>query len=144
MPRHPLSRTFVADERSSSAEGSVGQNQPKKSRKNECATLIHFTHIKPKVFRCNICCVTIEQNKYSCSTVLWRHLKNEHRKEYNELREQEVRSPSQPSVANYFERKVNTKQYYTGRTIEDTKEELVCFIFQLASPCNIVSKIYFI
>ena len=34
--------------------------------------------------------MTIEQNKYSCSTVLWRHLKNEHRKEYNELRAQEV------------------------------------------------------
>ena len=84
--------------------------------------------------------MTIEQNKYSCSTILWRHLKKEHRKEYNELRAQEVRSPSQPSVANYFERKVNTKQYYTGRTTEDTKEELVHFIFQSASPWNIVSK----
>ena len=88
--------------------------------------------------------MTIEQNKYSCSTVLWRHLKNEHRKEYNELRAQEVRSPSQPLVANYFERKVNTKQYYTGRTTEHTKEELVRFICQSASPWNIVSKKYFI
>ena len=72
----------------------------------------------------------VEQNKYSCSTVLWQHLKNEHRKEYNELRAQEVRSPSQPLLANYFERKLNTKQYYTGRTTEDTKEELVRFICQ--------------
>ena len=144
MPRHPLSRTSAADERSSSAEGSVGQSQTKKSRKNECAARIHFTQIEPNVFRCNIYGVTIEQNKYSCSTVLWRHLKNEHRKEYNELRAQEVRSPSQPLVANYFERKVNTKQYYTGRTTEDTKEELVRFIFQSASPWNIVSKKYFI
>ena len=144
MPRHPLSRTSAANERSSSAEGSVGQSQPKKSRKNECTARIHFTQIEPKVFRCNICVVTIEQNKYSCSTVLWRHLKNEHRKEYNELRAQEVRSPSQPSVANYFERKVNTKQYYTGRTTEDTKEELVRFICQSASPWNIVSKKYFL
>ena len=144
MPRHPLSRTSISNERSSSAEGSVGQSQPKKLRKNECATLIHFTQIKPKVFRCNICGVTIEQNKYSCSTVLWRCLKNEHRKEYNELRAQEVRSPSQPSVAKYFERKVNTKQYYTGRTTEDTKEELVRFICQSTSPWNIVSKKYFI
>ena len=55
-----------------------------------------------------------------------------------------VRSPSQPPVANYFERKVNTKQYYTGRTTEDTKEELVRFICQSASPWNIVSKKYFI
>ena len=109
MPRHPLSRTSTVDERSSLAEGSVGQSQSKKSRKNECAARIYFTQIKPKVFRCNICGVTIEQNKYSCSTVLWRHLKNEHRKEYNELRAEEVRSPSQLSVANYFERKVNTK-----------------------------------
>ena len=144
MPRHPLSRTSAADERSSSAEGSVGQSQPKKSRKNECTAQIHFTQIEPKVFRCNICIVTIGQNKFSCSTVLWRHLKNEHRKEYNELRAQEVRSPSQPSVANYFERKVNTKQYYIGRTTEDTKEELVRFICQSASPWNIVSKKYFI
>ena len=144
MPRHPLSHTSTADERSSSAEGSSGQSQPKKSRKNECAALIHFTQIEPKVFRCNICSVTIEQNKYSCSTVLWRHLKNEHRKEYNELRAQEFMSPSQPSVANYFERKQNTKQYYTGHTTEDTKEELVHFICQSASPWNIVSKKYFI
>ena len=144
MPRHPLSRTSAADERSSSAEGSFGQSQTKKSRKNECAARIHFTQIEPNVFRCNICGVTIEQNKYSCSTVLWRHLKNEHRKEYNELRAQEVRSPSQPLVANYFEQKVNTKQYYTGRTMEDTKKELVRFIFQSASPWNIVSKKYFI
>ena len=100
MPRHPLSRTSAADERSSSAEGIVGQSQPKESRKNEAK---HFTQIEPKVFRCNICGVTKEKNKYSCSTVLWRHLKNEHRKEYNELRAQEVRSPGQPSVANYFE-----------------------------------------
>ena len=121
MPRHPLSRTSAADERSSSAEGSVGQSQPKKSRKNECNARIHFTQIEPKVFRCNICDVTIKQNKYSCSTVLWRHLKNKHRKEYYELRAQEIRSPSQPSVGNYFEQKVNTKQYYTGRTTEDTK-----------------------
>ena len=71
MPRHPLSRTCAADERSSSAEGSVGQSQPKKSRKNKYTTRIHFTQIEPKVFRCNICNVTIEQNKYSCSTVLW-------------------------------------------------------------------------
>ena len=128
MSRHPLSRTSAADERSSSAEGSVGQSQPKRSRKNECAAWIHFTQIEPKVFTCNICSVTLEQNKYSCSTVLWQHLKNKHRKEYNELRAQEVRSPSQPLVANYFERKVNTKQYYNGRTTEDTKEELVRFI----------------
>ena len=140
MPRHPLSRTSATNERSSSAEGSVGQSQPKMSRKNECAARIHFSQIEPKVFRCNICGVTIEQNKYSCSTVLCRHLKNEHRKEYNELRAQEVRSPSQSSVANYFERKVNMKQYYSGRTTKDTKEELVRFIFQSASPWNTVSK----
>ena len=60
------------------------------------------------------------------------------------MRAQKVRSPSQPSVANYFEQKVNTKQYYTCRTMEDTKEELVCFIFQSASSWNIVSKKYFI
>ena len=144
MPRHPSSRTFAADERSSSAEGSVGQIQPKKSRKNECTARIHFTQIDPKVFRCNIFSVTIEKNKYSCSMVLWRHLKNEHRKEYNELRAQEIRSPSQPLVANYFEQKVNTKQYYTAHTTEDTKEDLVRFIFQSTSPWNIVSKKYFI
>ena len=144
MPRRPLSRTSAVDERSSSTEGSVGQSQPKKSRKNECVAQIHFAQIKPKVFRCSICSVTIEQNKYSCSMVLWRHLKNEHRKEYNELRAQEVESPSQLSVANYFERKVNMKQYYIGRTTEDTKEELVRFICQSASPLNIVSKKYFI
>ena len=144
MLRHPLSRTSTADERSSSVEGSVGQSQSKRSRKNECVAWIYFTQTEPKVFTCNICGVTIEQNKYNCSTVLWRHLKNEHRKEYNELRAQEVRSPSQPSVANYFERKVNTKQYYTARTTEDTKEELVRFISQSASPWNIVSKKYFI
>ena len=143
-PTRPLSRTSVADERFSSTEGSVGQSQPKKSRKNEYAAQIHFTQIEPKVFRCNICGVTVEQNKYSCSTVLWRHLKNEHRKEYNELRAQQVRSPSQLSVANYFEQKVNTKQYYTSRTMEDTKEELVRFIYELASPWNILSKKYFI
>ena len=144
MPRHTLSRTSAADERSSSPEGSVGQSQPKKLRKNECTARIHFTQIEPKAFRCNICAVTLEQNKYSCSTVLWRHLKNEHHKEYNELRAQEVRSPSQQSMANHFERKVNTKQYYTGRTTEDTREELVRFICQSASPWNIVSKKYFI
>ena len=144
MPRHPLSHTSAADERSSSAEGSVGQSQPKKSRNNEYTTRIHFTQIEPKVFRCNICNVTIEQNKYSCRTVLWWHLKNEHRKEYNELRAEEVRSLSQASVANYFERKVNTKQYYIGRMTEDTKEELGRFICQSASPWNIVSKKYFI
>ena len=83
--------------------------------------------------------MTIEQNKYNCSTILCRHLKNEHRKEYNELRAEEVRSPSY-----YFERKVNMKQYYNGRTTKDTKEELVRFIFQLASPWNTVSKKYFI
>ena len=93
MPRHPLSRTSIVDERSSSAEGSVNQSQPKKSRKNECAARIHFTQIEPKVFRSNICGVTIEQ---------------------------------------------------TGRTTEDTKEELVRFICQSASPWNIVSKKYFI
>ena len=71
MPRHPLSLTFAADERSSSAEGSVGQSQPKKSRKNECTARTHYTQIEPKFFRRNICGVTIEQNKYSCSTVLW-------------------------------------------------------------------------
>ena len=38
MPRRPVSHTSTADERSSSAEGSVGQSQTKKSRKNECAT----------------------------------------------------------------------------------------------------------
>ena len=119
--------------RSRLVKGHVGQSQPKKSRKNECAARTHFTQIEPKVFRCNICGVTIEQNKYNCSTVVWRQLKNGHRKEYNELRAQEVRSPSQPSVANYFERKVNTKQYYTGHTTEDTKEELVHFICQSAS-----------
>ena len=63
MPRHPLSLTSTADERSSLAEGSVGQGQPKKSRKNECAARIHFTQIEPKVFRCNICGVTIEKIK---------------------------------------------------------------------------------
>ena len=140
MPRHPLSCTSAADESSSLVEGSVGQSHPKKSRKNECTAQIHFTKIEPKVFRCNICIVTIAQNKYSCSTVLWRHLKNEHRKEYNELRAQEVRSPSQPPVANYFEQKVNTKQYYTSCTMEDTKEELVLFICTSTSPWNIVSK----
>ena len=103
MPRCPLSRTSTANERSSSAEGSFGQSQTKESRKNECVARIHFTQIEPKVFRCNIYGVTVEKNKYSCNTVLWRHLKNEHQKEYNELRAQEVRFPSQPSVANYFE-----------------------------------------
>ena len=39
---------------------------------------------------------------------------------------------------------MNTKQYYSGRTTEDTKEELVRFIFQSASPWNIVGKKYFI
>ena len=39
---------------------------------------------------------------------------------------------------------MNTKQYYTGRTMEDTKEELVRFICQSASPWNIVSKKYFL
>ena len=144
MPRYPLSRTSAADKRFSSTEGSVGQSQPKKLRKNKCVARIHFTQIEPKVFRCNICGVTKKHNKYNCSTVLWRHLKNEHRKEYNELRAQEVRFPSQPSVANYFERKMNTKQYYIGRTTEDTKEELVRFICQSASPWNIMSKKYFI
>ena len=43
MPRHSLSRTSATDERSSSAEGSVGQSQPKMSRKSECAARIHFT-----------------------------------------------------------------------------------------------------
>ena len=42
MPKHPLSRTSTTDERSSSAEGSVGQSQPKKSRENESAAWIHF------------------------------------------------------------------------------------------------------
>ena len=50
MPRHPLSRTSVANERPSSAEGSVGQSQPKKSRKNECDARIHFTQIELKGF----------------------------------------------------------------------------------------------
>ena len=36
MPRRSLSCTSVVDERSSSAEGSVGQSEIKKSRKNEC------------------------------------------------------------------------------------------------------------
>ena len=39
---------------------------------------------------------------------------------------------------------MNTKQYYIGRMTEDTKEELVRFICQSASPWNIVSKKYFI
>ena len=70
MTRHPLSRTSAANERSSSVEGSAGQSQPKRSRKNECTARIHFTEIEPKVFRCNISSVTIEQNKYSCSMIL--------------------------------------------------------------------------
>ena len=78
MPRRPLSRTSATNESSSSAEGSVGQSQPKKSRKNECVARIHFTQIEPKVFRCNIYGMTVKQNKYTYSTVLWRHLKNEH------------------------------------------------------------------
>lgn len=47
-------------------------------------------------------------------------------------------------MANIFEKARSKRQYYTGRTVEDTKEELVRFICQSNSPWNIVSKKYFL
>ena len=112
MPRGRSSHSSGGYESSASSEGSVGQSQQKKKRKNECAARTCFMEIQPKIFACNLCAkinpsrpVMKETNKYSCSTVLSRHLRNVHRKEHNELKAQEGSSSSQPSVANIFDRK---------------------------------------
>ncbi|XP_078431091.1 putative transcriptional regulator tpeD [Wolffia australiana] len=151
MPRTHQSHISALSESSASTKRSVGQGQKKRRRKNECAARVHYTEVAPRVFTCNLCAartrgreVTVEQNKYSCSMVLWRHLQNVHCKEYNALKAHEGSSSNQPSMANIFDRQSTGKLYFTRRTTETTKEELVRFICQAAAPWNIVCKKYFV
>ncbi|XP_078444856.1 zinc finger BED domain-containing protein DAYSLEEPER-like [Wolffia australiana] len=151
MTRTHETHASASSQSSASSERTVGQTQKKKKRKNECAARVHFTPVAPRVFTCNLCAarprgrgVTVEQNKYSCSTVLWRHLQTVHHKEYNALKAQEGTSSNQPSVSNVFDRQSTENLCFTGRTAEKTKEELVRFICQATASWNIVCKKYFI
>ncbi|XP_078443070.1 uncharacterized protein LOC144712683 [Wolffia australiana] len=115
----------------------------KKPCLDACDAVRYYSNIGGKKFKCTLCGTVVNHNKYHCSTPLWRHLENFHHKVFQSLKGKIGQQAQERSVIEMFA-SGDTKQYYIGRTMERTKEELVWFICLSDSPWNIVKKKYFV